>query len=390
MLDSQKICIIGSGLTGSTIAYLLSKLNLQIDIVDENYNKKIIPTKLALSKSSLDQLHRFGLKEIKNKSNPVKDIYLYDSYSEINLEKDLRFSSSNKEKILAYIIDSKVLHSDVNKKLKNLKNINLIKKKISSINDNKIFKTVTFENLIKNNYSLVILTSNNNLNLIPKINLKEIIHKYYNENAYAFSLNHKKIKNNSARQFFLKDGPLAFLPVSSSTTFVIWSMKKDSINKKYFLNKGYLLNFFNKNFKELFNDIISVSDINIFNLEYIFNELKEFKRTLLFGDIASKIHPIAGQGWNMTLRNIFSLVKVIKDFENLGLEIGNNIFLEKYLDEVKLNNFTFTTLIDGIREVFDIKNDRYASIRKGALSVIDKNSFLKNNLANVADKGLFI
>ena len=205
MLNSQKICIIGSGLTGSTIAYLLSKLNLQIDIVDENYNKKIIPTKLALSKSSLDQLYRFGLKEIKNKSNPVKDIYLHDSYSEINLEKDLRFSSSNKEKILAYIIDSKVLHSDVNKKLKNLKNINLIKKKISSINDNKIFKTVTFENLIKKNYSLVILTSNNNLNLIPKINLKEIIHKYYNENAYAFSLNHKKIKNNSARQFFLKD-----------------------------------------------------------------------------------------------------------------------------------------------------------------------------------------
>ena len=390
MLNSQKICIIGSGLTGSTIAYLLSKFNLQIDIVDENYNKKIIPTKLALSKSSLDQLHHFGLKEIKKKSNPVKDIYLHDSYSEINLEKDLKFSSSNKEKILAYIIDSKVLHSDVNKKLKNLKNINVIKKKISSINDNKIFKTVTFESLIKRDYSLIILTSNNNRSLLPKINLKEIIHKSYNENAYVFSLNHKKIKNNSARQFFLKDGPLAFLPVSCSKTFVIWSMKKDSINKKYFLNKGYLLNFFNKNFKELFNDIISVSDINIFNLEYIFNELKEFKRTLLFGDIASKIHPIAGQGWNMTLRNILSLVKIIKDFENLGLEIGNNFFLEKYLDEVKLNNFIFTLLIDGIREVFDIKNDGYASIRKGALSVIDKNSFLKNNLANVADKGLFI
>jgi 2-octaprenyl-6-methoxyphenol hydroxylase len=390
MLNSQKICIIGSGLTGLTIAYLLSKFNLQIDIVDENYNKKIIPTKLALSKSSLDQLHYFGLKEIKKKSNPVKDIYLHDSYSNINLEKDLRFSSFNKEKILAYIIDSKVLHSDINKKLKNLKNINVIKKKISSINDNKVFKTVTFESSIEKDYSLIILTSNNNRSLLPKINLKEIIHKSYNENAYVFNLNHRKIKNNSARQFFLKDGPLAFLPVSSSKTFVIWSMKKDSINKKYISNKDYLLNFFNKNFKQLFKDIISVSDINIFNLDYIFNELKEFKRTLLFGDIASKIHPIAGQGWNMILRNIFSLVKVIKDFENLGLEIGNNIFLEKYLDEVKLNNFTFTMLIDGIREVFDIKNDGYASIRKGVLSLIDKNSFLKNNLANMADKGLFI
>jgi len=290
MLNSQKICIIGSGLTGSTIAYLLSKFNFQIDIVDENYNKKIIPTKLALSKSSLDQLHQFGLKEIKKKSNPVKDIYLHDSYSEINLENDLKFSSSNKEKILAYIIDSKVLHSEVNKKLKNLKNINFIKKKISSVNDNKIFKTVIYEDLTKKDYSLVILTSNNNRSLLPKMNLKEIIYKSYNENAYVFSLNHKKIKNNSARQFFLKDGPLAFLPVSSSKTFVIWSMKKDSINNKYISNKDYLLNFFNKNFKELFKDIISVSDINIFNLDYIFNELKEFKRTLLFGDIASKIY----------------------------------------------------------------------------------------------------
>ena len=389
MLNSQKICIIGSGLTGSTIAYLLSKFKLQIDIVDDNYKKKI-STKLALSKSSLDQLHNSGLKEIKKKSNPIKNIYLYDSYSEINLEKDLKFSSSNKEKVLAYIIDSTTLLSHLNKNLRNLNNINFIKKKISSISDNNIFKTITFEDFSKKNYSLVILTSGNNLELLPKINLKTIIHKSYNEDAYVFSLSHKKIINNSARQFFLKDGPLAFLPVSGEKTFVIWSIKKDSFNKKYVSNKNYLLNFFNKNFKELFKDINSVSDISVFNLDYVFNELKEFKRTLLFGDIASKIHPIAGQGWNMTLRNAFSLVKVIKNFEDLGLEIGNNIFIEKYLDEVKLNNFAFTTLIDGIRKIFDIKIDGYASMRKNTLSIIDKNYFIKNNLAKVADKGLFI
>ena len=389
MLNSQKICIIGSGLTGSTIAYLLSKFKLQIDIVDDNYKKKI-STKLALSKSSLDQLHNSGLKEIKKKSNPIKNIYLYDSYSEINLEKDLKFSSSNKEKVLAYIIDSTTLLSDLNKNLRNLNNINFIKKKISSISDNNIFKTITFEDFSKKNYSLVILTSRNNLELLPKINLKTIIDKSYNEDAYVFSISHKKIINNSARQFFLKDGPLAFLPISCEKTFVIWSIKKDSFNKKYVSNKNYLLNFFNKNFKELFKRINSVSDISVFNLDYVFNELKQFKRTLLFGDIASKIHPIAGQGWNMTLRNAFSLVKVIKDFEDLGLEIGNNIFIEKYLDEVKLNNFAFTTLIDGIRKIFDIKIDGYASMRKNTLSIIDKNYFIKNNLAKVADKGLFI
>ena len=124
--------------------------------------------------------------------------------------------------------------------------------------------------------------------------------------SYVFNLHHKKIINNSARQFFLKDGPLAFLPVSSTETSVIWSIKNNSINKKYVVSKKNLLKFFNTHFKELFNEIISISEINKFDLNYIFNELKDSKRTLLFGEIANKIHPIAGQGWNMTLRDIFS------------------------------------------------------------------------------------
>ena len=147
---------------------------------------------------------------------------------------------------------------------------------------------------------------------------------------------------------------------------------------------------FRSHFKELFNEIISISEINKFNLNYTFNELKDSKRTLLFGEIANKIHPIAGQGWNMTLRDIFSLIKVIKYSENLGIEIGNDIFIKKYLEETNLNNYVFSTLIDGIRKVFDIKLDSYATIRKNALSHLDKNLFLKKNFINIANKGLFI
>ena len=92
----------------------------------------------------------------------------------------------------------------------------------------------------------------------------------------------------------------------------------------------------------------------------------------------------------MTLRNIFSLIKFVKYSENLGLEIGNDIFIKKYLDETSLNNLTFTTLIDGIRKIFDVKIDSYAAIRKNTLSNIDKNSFIKKNFVNIANKGLFI
>jgi 2-octaprenyl-6-methoxyphenol hydroxylase len=391
MLNSQKICIIGSGLTGLMIAYLLSKFRLQIDIVEQDFNKKKInPTKIALSKSSLDELCRYGLKDIKKKSNIIKNIYLHDSYSSISLKQDLHFSVSNKKEALAYIIDSNTLFSDIYKKLRSLKNINFLNKEISSINDEKFFKEITFKDLIKKNYNLIIFASANNLSLLSKFKLRKVVDKSYNEDAYVFNLFHKKISNNSARQFFLKDGPLAFLPVSSAETSVIWSIKNNSINKKYVSNKKYLSNFFNNHFKELFKEIISISEINKFNLNYIFNELKDSKRTLLFGEIANKIHPIAGQGWNMTLRNIFSLIKVIKYSINLGLEIGNDIFIKKYLDETNLNNLAFATLIDGIRKIFDIRIDSYAAIRKNALSNLDKNFFIKKNFINIANKGLFI
>ena len=391
MLNSQKICIIGSGLTGLMIAYLLSKFRLQIDIVEQDFNKKKInPTKIALSKSSLDELCRYGLKDIRKKSNIIKNIYLHDSYSSISLKQDLHFSVSNKKEALAYIIDSNTLFSDIYKKLKSLKNINFLNKEILSINDEKFFKEITFKDLIKKNYNLIIFASANNLSLLSKFKLRKVVDKSYNEDAYVFNLFHEKISNNSARQFFLKDGPLAFLPVSSVETSVIWSIKNNSINKKYVSNKKDLSKFFNNHFKELFKEIISISEINKFNLNYSFNELKDSKRTLLFGEIANKIHPIAGQGWNMTLRNIFSLIKVIKYSINLGLEIGNDIFIKKYLNETNLNNLAFATLIDGIRKIFDIKIDSYAAIRKNTLSNLDKNFFIKKNFINIANKGLFI
>ncbi|MEY3962701.1 MAG: hypothetical protein RLZ08_1084 [Pseudomonadota bacterium] len=374
MLNSQKICIIGSGLTALTIAYLLSKFKLRIDIVEQVSNKKKInPTKLALSQNSLDQLCSFGLKNIKKKSNIVNKIHLHDSYSSISLKNDLEFSAPKKE-ALAYIIDSNSLFLEITKKIKFLKNINILRKDI----------------LTKENYSLIIFSSMNNLSLLSKFKLRKVIDKSYKEKAYVFNLFHKKIDNKLARQFFLKDGPLAFLPVSNSETSVIWSIKNNSVNEKIVNNKKDLLKFFNIHFKELFKEIILISKLQNYYLNFNFNKLIDSKRILLFGDIANKIHPIAGQGWNMTLRNIFSLIKVIKHSQNLGFEIGNDIFIKKYLNEVNSNNFIFSSLIDGVREIFDIKNTTYASLRKNVLVNLNQNAFIKKNLIDLANKGLFI
>ena len=126
------------------------------------------------------------------------------------------------------------------KKLKSLKNINFLNKEILSINDGKFFKEITFKDLIKKNYNLIIFASANNLSLLSKFKLRKVVDKSYNEDAYVFNLLHEKISNNSARQFFLKDGPLAFLPVSSAETSVIWSIDAwEEIKRAFTRSNGF-------------------------------------------------------------------------------------------------------------------------------------------------------
>jgi hypothetical protein len=69
---------------------------------------------------------------------------------------------------------------------------------------------------------------------------------------------------------------------------------------------------------------------------------------------------------------------------------NKSIFIKKYLDEANSNNFIFSSLIDGVREIFDVKNMTYANIRKNVLVNLNQNALIKKNLIDVANKGLFI
>jgi len=389
MNNSQKIAVIGSGLTGSVTSYLLAQLGFEIDLIDENFAENLkYQMQLSLSNNSLKQLEKFGVKNIKNKSCEVKNIFLYDSFYRINNKSDLTFSKSNQAN-LAYIVDSALLYKEVQKLIKKKKNISIIKKKFLSIDENNFNAQIIFDNKKCNKYSLIILTSKSAVKFFQKNKIDNLLSRSYKESSYIFTINHKKIINTSARQFFLKDGPLAFLPLSKNTTFVIWSIKKDSNWNQIINNKEKIINFLNLKFYKIFYKIFKISNINKFNLNFYLNNTKKLNRTILLGDALSQFHPIAGQAWNMTLRNIISLFNIIKDFHNIGFEIGGENFIKQYKEKVDSENFLFSILIHGIRKSFDVNDKQYFHLRKISENILDMNKLIKKSIINIADKGLF-
>ena len=111
-------------------------------------------------------------------------------------------------------------------------------------------------------------------------------------------------------------------------------------------------------------------------------------RILLFGDALHSIHPFVGQGYNMILRDLSCLEKILLNKINLGLDIGSSDILSEFTNKTKPNNFAYAMGVNILKNSFSLKNQNVMKIRNSVLKTLDKSNFIKNIFLNVADRGL--
>jgi len=383
-LNKQKIAILGSGLTAKAIALGLSDLNVDIDIIKQKSTLNLAPSNatLSISDASLQILQKIGIKKSQKTFWPISKIILFDGMKN-ELVADAEFYHKKNKKNLSYIVKKDYLEKELQKKCNKF---NVVKDKIVSINNDTFLKKISFQNKKSSDYNLIIATELDNLKILSN---EKKINWDYSETAYTFLVKHKKIPNNSARQFFLKDGPLAFLPISNSTTSIVWSVKNNSGSDKIILNFNERFDFI-KNISLKFLEVLDVSKkIEKFGLTFEFLRKTALFRTIFMGDITHKIHPIAGQGWNMTLRDIDILVKDLREKITKGYDIGDMNLLKEFEKKTKTSNLLFSVSIDLIRKVFRAQSPAILSLRKKGFSLASHPDVM-NKIINIADRGLRI
>ena len=139
--------------------------------------------------------------------------------------------------------------------------------------------------------------------------------------AYTTLINHQKCDNRIAYQIFTKFGPIAFLPCSNKETSIVFSMFKPNKDIKKEEEILKLIEKYNKKYL-----IKSFSKIEKFNLKSLLLKNYHNNNILCFGDNIHKIHPLAGQGLNMTIRDISILSELIDKKKELGLCLDKSIF----------------------------------------------------------------
>jgi len=227
---------------------------------------------------------------------------------------------------------------------------------------------------IKNKYNLVINCEPNNQ--ISNKYFYKVMKKDYKSYAHTTIIEHKDLTNNTAIQFFTKKGPLAFLPLSKKETSIVYSAKGDkNIDLKKTIDK------YNPKYQ-----ISKINDVSSFKLQLSNLRTYRYKNILAFGDLLHRIHPLAGQGFNMSIRDINELVKLIKYKLNLGLNLDKSICLD-FEKKLKHKNYLFANGIDFIYEFFNLESKFTNDLFGKSVQFFGKNKLLNNFLKKFANQG---
>jgi 2-octaprenyl-6-methoxyphenol hydroxylase len=379
-MDQQKICIIGDGLTGLIAAAILSKQNISIDLYSgsKNNNNKLDHRTTAISDSNFQYIKK-DLNLIRSSFFwPCKKINLFfeDKKKIFNF---LNFDEKNKN--FMYIFQNKDFKKKLKKIISSKKNIKLIKKNIKNIDSD---SSSIYVEKKKISYDLIILCIGGFSKLYSKIEASRSIKKSYKEVAITATITHKaNIKSSS--QFFLKEGPLAVLPFQKNTFSTVWS-----VNTNYFkLNEQNLKRILNEKLKELLKTekIKTVEHIQSFPINLNLKTKYFKKNILILGDGLHAIHPMAGQGLNLVLRDIKKLAELMTKTSKLGLLFENSLILKNFYNSRKPENNLFGLGIN-LTNIFFKDNKYFYNIKKRILNNISNFNFIKKISQSIADKGI--
>ena len=141
-----------------------------------------------------------------------------------------------------------------------------------------------------------------------------------------------------------------------------------------------------------YNPIYSIKKINYWSsFKLKFSSLRNYHKAniLAFGDLLHKIHPLAGQGFNMSLRDIKLLSDLIDEKINLGLDIDYSL-CEEFQKKSKDKNFIFLKGIDWVYELFNLDNRLNFDLLNKSINLIGNNKVVNTILKKFADGGVRI
>ena len=375
-MKHYQIIISGAGYVGLLCAISLLNIGLSCNIIESQSLENILRDdgkSFALSIKTINLLKKLNLfEEVEKFMQPINKVYCFE-----NNETSL-LTMQNSE-LLGGMISSCTLKIILLNALKKYKNFQLM--------DNFLWGNILYDDFAKKSYilkndeideetiatSLIVSTEGKNSKMIDYFHLEKIDHNY-KQQAIVFNIEHEFPHQGIAIEKFFPEGAIALLPLLSNFEYrnyssVVWI--NDDAQYYYIksLDDDSFLNLFDTKIDYCFGrtKIIS-SEKKSFPLKLSFLKKYYFNNIIFLGDINHAIHPIAGQGFNLTISDLNKFIGLLQTY-NLHSEL--EIILKKFHHSRMIPNLTMIGFTHFLVKLFGNRNFVLKKIRNVGIKIVD-------------------
>ncbi|MGF1562394.1 MAG: UbiH/UbiF/VisC/COQ6 family ubiquinone biosynthesis hydroxylase [Geminicoccaceae bacterium] len=349
------VIVVGSGLSGLALTCALGQAGVRVSLVDrrsrdelsaDGYDRRT--TAVALVSRRL--LERIGVwPDIAPHGEPILDIEVSEGASPLRVHYD---HSVVGDEPFGHIVDNAVLRRAMFARAASLDTVQMhLPATVTGIERSDHLATVLTDDGQRLPGRLV-AAADGKLSAVREMLGVPVRKRDYGQIAQVFNLKHSKPHRGRAVERFFPDGPFAMLPMQNNGSSVVWALRRDIAEEIMAMNDAdFVAEAYERTLGEL-GDIALAGPRASYPMVLIQSERFTDPRVALVGDAARGIHPIAGQGWNLGLRDVGALAEVVIDELKLGLDPGARKALERYQRWRRFDAFAMVTVTDGLTRLF--------------------------------------
>ncbi|KGT77800.1 2-octaprenyl-6-methoxyphenyl hydroxylase [Bradyrhizobium japonicum] len=200
----------------------------------------------------------------------------------------------------------------------------------------------------------------------------------YDQSGIVVAVGHERDHDGRAEEHFLPAGPFAILPLSGKRSSLVWTERRSEAARIIALSDEEFHGELERRFGLHLGEIKALDKPRAFPLSYFVARSFIAERLALVGDSAHVIHPIAGQGLNMGLKDVAALAEVVVDAARLGMDLGGADVLERYQRWRRFDTMAMGVATNSLNFLFSNQSTLLRTVRDIGLGLVDRAPPLKN------------
>ncbi len=389
MRSDYDLLIVGGGLAGNCLALALKDTGLKIAVVEANTRTQLETSPagdraLALAAGTVNVLEGLGLWQgVSDKATAIKQIHISDRghFGKTRL-------SAQKQGVdaLGYVIAARDIETHLAGLVQQSAIGQLCPARVVGLmaGDNEINVSLKRgEESLNVSAKLLVGADGGNSSVRKLLDIKQHVIDY-GQTALVTTVKSALPHNNTAFERFTASGPLALLPVAKNRSAVVWTRTDEEAEALMLGSEADFLGDLQRCFGYRLGELALTAPRRAFPLSLIRAESMCRNRAVIIGNAVHQLHPVAGQGFNLGLRDVVQLASVLEQAVRDGADIGADDFLKQYAAARLKDHDRVIGFTDTVVKIFSNDWLAFAAARNIGLTVLDHLPAAKSLLAGQA------